>query len=799
MNLLRALLTKAQHYMRRFLTVGGILLTSSLILWRLGHQRFRPKLTESPPVENSPPSEAYDATTAAIPVASNPSPPPRSAVARRRFSLAMLKMPRRKVTWAVALTLAALLAVALLYVRGYWQPTYYVAYVKRDQSRPFDELHEVALRKYIDELNDELKKESHNARFEMKVFSTKDQEGNNHSVEKYKEILKDEKVLVVVDNSWAKELKHVAEMIRTEGIPVISLNADKHDRDYGKNAIFIGYEDTVPGKAVNFSKNILENQKVIFVTETEYELSAKFMNEFRQTGTEKITLSVKSHDATNKAEAKNLFYNLDIELARWDRLQSRPVVILNTHSNWGSKVMRHIDTQHTGVDIIAGPYAIEWRDPYKFGFRENGNRLLLFTYPSDAVSKKVYDDEKNIRLNHPGVLKERAQLFVKRCLDAVSIIRGIVLDKDTNKSPLLRAAFTKFFREKFAERKHLRVQDELYIFDGHLLLSDERTFEEHFNGKISSYPQQLDSQNQETFNISFGMELINVSNVDMETRSFNAVFLYWVKFDEKHPDAAEHIHFRNQKSGTPIQLDPGEKSLGAKGYRLYKMSGDFVLDVDIWKYPFDTQELNIAVDLITPPGEAGISFDYDSFNRSKKVKEFNLDDWQVEEFYATVDTTVANPLSGGYGLTDSTPRKFKTLNVRILISRHRLSPTLTIIAPLLMIGFAAVALLYVRDSSFANIGQACVGIFLGIVSYAVAFTQVSPRSGVMTIADMLFYYTFITVLVIFVKVIFFNADILADGATPIAGRRTFRLGRFRAMVSYLLFAVGILIYGLYFR
>jgi hypothetical protein len=146
---------------------------------------------------------------------------------------------------------------------------------------------------------------------------------------------------------------------------------------------------------------------------------------------------------------------------------------------------------------------------------------------------------------------------------------------------------------------------------------------------------------------------------------------------------------------------------------------------------------------------------------------------------------------GGYPLEDKRPLKFKVLNVSIPISQQLAAPLLTIIFPLGIIGLAAVALLFVKDDSFSNIGEVCVGLFLSIVTYSIVFAQITPRFNVMTVADKLFYATFLTVFFVFLKVIIFNSGIISGRFRSQASKRATQIGVI-AFLGYLLLIMGIL-------
>lgn len=715
--------------------------------------------------------------------------------ARKTFSTSTIKY--RKFLVAAGMILAVISIVAFLYAR---RPPkiYYVAYVGRDQNPLFDRLHELAIERYLSELNSELR----GVRLQLKRFSNLADKDKYDSREAYRQISEDENFLVVIDNTWGRELKPVAGVIRENYIPVIAINADKGDEDYDHKVVFIGYDDDIPKKVVSFSKLILKNKKVIFITEQSYQLTEKFIGEFNRLGikTESSTLRVADAKFTD-AEKTTLFTELDALLTKKKQDNKTPVIIINTHGDWGVEIIKHIDSENRDVKILGGPYIIDWSKYHKeygnFGQNDHMNKLIVLTYPSDAVTNRVYNDLLKIKALNPEVSREGEQLFVKRCLDAVAIIRGALIDGRTQlqKSGICRYDLSTFFSDQLAG-KQMPTQDDLYTFDADLFLADRRGFEEHSQGDVSSYPKQLDTEStKEIPNIFFGLDNISVSNIDLEHGSFHADFYYWLKFANEHKDVENHIIFRNERNEAKERFVVSEEADRDRTYKLYKRSGEFNFDKNVGKYPFDSQELKIEVDLIHSAEELSISLDPDSLKRSKETKDFLTSEWDGKDIYITVDNLVATSLWGGAKIADKKLQKFGSLNIRIPISRRWISSFVTIILPLFVIGLAAVALLYVRDNSFGNIGEVCVGIFLSIVTYSIAFAQITPRTNILTIADMLFYSTFITVLLIFLKVIFFNSNMISGRVRTWAKDRATLIGHV-VLTAYCVLILMILISGL---
>jgi hypothetical protein len=711
----------------------------------------------------------------------------------RLLSTVLIKAKSNKRVLAVAgIIIASTVIAGGVYLHNILEVrTYTIAYVGRYKRAKFDTLHEIALRKYLDELNTELK----NVRLELETFNNDGNAQKSRAI--YEQISRDNKVIAVIDNTWGSEIQPVAGFIRENKIPVIAINADKQAADFANCVVFLGHDDFAPETIANFSTKVLDEKRIIFITEEDYAATGVFDEKFKNAATEVTRFGVKS-SKVEPNESEVLFKNLDSELEQWRQRQEQPAVVINTHAEWGSRIIKHLDEMARGVTIVGGPYISDSSNISNFGQNNNGNRLIMHTSPVDVITNKLYYDLKDITVSDPeatGILN--VQLFVKRCLDAVSIMRG-VFTADSGKgfrSDISRVDFINFFQKRLVANDYIGKYD-LYSFDENLLLSEDKTFEEHIQGEHSSYPKQLNSQGDVIPNVYFGIEIINISNIDISSRSFHADFFYWLKYDKGYPDIDKYIHFRNEKQQGSAPETAHSETVGSTIYKIYKKSGDFSIAADFTEYPFDIQELKIELALIIPSDQVLISFDHAGFNDSKKrAEEFSLNDWYLKDFYVSVDNFIATSSRGGPSLISKKPRKFKTLTVRVPIQRRLTGPFVTIILPLIMIGFAAIAVLYIRDDTFGYIGEVSSAIFLSIVAYSISFSELTPRSNILTTADMLFYFTFFTVLLIFMKVILFNSHIISDHVRIWASDRATLVGS-TALAVYCLTVAAILLSGM---
>ncbi len=694
------------------------------------------------------------------------------------------------------IVLTLLLTGAVFYIhKSLTTDTYHVAYIGRCQNPQFQRIHELALNKYFKELNAGLD----GVRFKLDYKCNGGDSDASRRI--YQEIASKPEYVLVIDNTWGKDLGQAKQTIVDEKIPVISINADRWDVDYEYNVVFIGPDDYVPGKVANFSANILKNKEVIFITENDYRATKQFTQEFELRNTKVIQIDLTSSQIS-PAEEGSLMTRLEAAISELRQRQTTPTVILNTHSNWGDVIINYIDTRHDGITLLGGPYIVTKTDFTKFGLANRRNKAIIFTNPDDAITDKVYNDRQSFRAeDNVSRFTNSDQLFVKRCLDAVSLIGEVLNDGQTEKSTISRQDFTEFFQRKLVG-KNLASKYDFYFFNENLLLSDERTFEEFSQGESFSYPEQLKSQSQVTpnadipiVNIHFGLEIKSISNIDLEKNLFHAEFFYRLKYDRKYSDIESHVYFPNAKPPLSVREIPiDDNPADPMTNRIFEVSGEFRMDPEVSKFPLDTQELKIPVEISKPDHKVGISYDYRSIKDSKKQADFSLDEWYKEDFYVTVDNFTSAPFLGSASLANKEPQRVKSLNVHIRIRRDSRGPLVTIFLPLVMIGVAAIALLFL-DNSFTHVGDVCVGIFLCFVTYSIAFAQNTPRSHVLTTADLLFYSTFGTVLLVFLKIIFFNSNMACQSVRNWESQRATKIGA-TALISYLLLVAVIVIYGL---
>lgn len=412
--------------------------------------------------------------------------------------------------------------------------------------------------------------------------------------------------------------------------------------------------------------------------------------------------------------------------------------------------------------------------------------------PTDAVSRSIALDLDRYRAAQPDVFSSpSAPLFIQRCETVVDLVRAMFDDSATVADPT-RAKFSSRV-SSFAGEEITGTAD-LYEFDSAGNLLTDVFFTElmgdHHGSDFRSLPIQLNRQRREIPDLQFGLDIQSIHDVDVDGNTFKADFFYWVKVDTAFRQAEEELLFRNliESESTPVRVM--EKVDGPTLWRLYKVSGTFGHQYVLRDFPLDQQELVISMEVLSPTDRLRVSFDKESIEIDPSIlARFRVQAWQKMKYYVTVDNNVRTSLRGDPELHPGNPEVFKTVAFRLQVKRKFLGPFLEIVLPLVLIGFVAISLLFVNDISFANLGDVIVGTFLGIITFSIVLSSITPSSDYLTRADILFWATFCTVLISFMTVIIVNARFKGEELDKVDIRRV-RLG---LSVVYPLAVVAILV------
>jgi hypothetical protein len=635
----------------------------------------------------------------------------------------------------------------------------YVAYIGRYtppkdakiKTPKFDLLHEVTLRSYVNEIK------LPDTKLELKAFSCRNSGQVSDSI--YQQIANDPDIVAVIDNTWGEHIKNCAKTIKEKNIPVISINADRNNLDYGNNVIFTGNNDNVPSDIAAFVKKILHIQKVNFITEEDYALHENYLETFRREGIEiNKMFSIKAKDFSKDSAS---FYDQIIQYYKTNPKEQERLTIISVHFTIGSNLLAYIDKNFDRMKMLGHAYIVNTGQLKKFGDK-NDNQLIIISNPTDAVTKHLYNDIERLKKKYPDYFEMKNHpMFVERCLDATEILKNkFDLSKkegfENIDSAVSKESFVHFFHS--LKNKTIEEEDEIYEFDSALTVIPELYFTEYAGGKLHSYPLQLNLDRKVIPNLFFGMEIVDIYNIDMNANSFTADFYYWVKLDSSNKDAEKFIIFQNMKQNESSKELIFDKTDGSTIYKLYKVSGIFFVNFQLREYPFDKQEIYIRAEILNPSDRLKVSFDQKSFELDEKaIDKFKITEWEKLKYYVTVDNEIQRGMHGDPDIEENQLNEFKNIYFRLDVKRKFVTPLLEIILPAIMIGIISLTLLFMRDVSFENLGEVSIGIFMSIVAFSISYSASTPNSDDLTKADYLFWLTFMVVLLNFMVVVVLNA------------------------------------------
>lgn len=649
----------------------------------------------------------------------------------------------------------------------------------------FDVLHETVLRDKLSRLGDSI-----GVQFELRPFDNQRDPRVSDSL--YRLIAGDSTISLIIDNTWGEHLIPCAPFIRERHLPVLSMNADRDEGQFGSSVIFLGNDDNVPVNLNAYLRNVLGLRRVVMISEEDYALHDRFMEVMdgeRGVGVRPL-ITLSRSDSTSVAPAiRDL-----IDYYRANPAERNVPLLMNVHNGVGDRILAAIDSTLDSLTIVGGAYVASLRALQKFGrARESsGNRFIVMGRPTDAMSRSIALDLDRYRAAQPEVFSSpSAPLFMQRCETVVDLVRAMFSDSGMAANPA---------RHRFASRissfagHAITGTADLYEFDsaGNLLTDVFFTSlqGETHGSDFRSLPIQLNRQRREIPDLQFGLDIQSIHDVDVDGNTFKADFFYWVKVDTTFRRAEEELLFRNliESESSPVRVM--EKIDGSTLWRLYKVSGTFGHQYVLRDFPLDEQELVISLEVLSPTDRLRVSFDKESIEIDPSILgRFRVQAWQKLKYFVTVDNNVRTSLRGDPELHPGTPAVFKTIAFRLQVKRKFLGPFLEIVLPLALIGFVAISLLFVNDISFANLGDVIVGTFLGIITFSIVLSSITPSSDYLTRADILFWATFCTVLISFMTVIIVNARFKGEDLEKVDIRRV-RLG---LSIAYPIAVVGILI------
>ncbi len=615
-----------------------------------------------------------------------------------------------------------------------------------DLSNPnwgYSKFHEAIFRKFIDDL----KENNTGWDFEFKAYDNKSNPSVSDSI--YGEIASHEaksgQYNLVIDNSWGKEIEACKEKIKESGLPVIALNADHNNLDFGDNSMFIGNDDNAPHAFAKFITEVLGVKKVNFISEIDYKLDRSYEEEFQKNGIiVSSRINVKYNNGKITSEDSTLLTDtFESHLSK----QKDLLLVLNVHSVWGSFILNLINEKYDHMRVLSPGYSTtSWTEnlsPIK------SNEFLTVTLSEDAISRTVSDYVKFFRSSPEDSLYTRINFheYVSDGITAKELIQDYLNQVDLN---IERG------NDQTVFQREIITENEVYNFNrngGALELDRELTFSTFRKGVLSAYPKQLNRLGQVIPNVFFGMEIESIYDLDLKSGRFGVDFYYWLKYDSSHSERVEKmVEF------TDLKIDSRKELMNQLidsqfVYKLFKVSAICSQEFDLKDYPMDDHELKISAHILDPNDGVRISFDKECLSTTEDfLNQINLENWQPTDYEVTVDNTVSKSSRGlvpSYIVTKS-----KSLSFWIKVKRESLHAILGLVLPLVIIGFIAIGMMFLRDREFGHIGDATAGLLISTILFSMSLIEFTPSSGVLKKTDWIFWITLLIVLLNFIIMVF---------------------------------------------
>ena len=240
------------------------------------------------------------------------------------------------------------------------------------------------------------------------------------------------------------------------------------------------------------------------------------------------------------------------------------------------------------------------------------------------------------------------------------------------------------------------------------------------------------------------LDMMRIYRVDSNDKSFEAEFFFTLRADREVPIGS--IEFTNAYHG-PGNAAPlinvrevhqdRAGSFVAAGSRIYKVSGRFMFEPDLRKYPFDSQVFSISFQpvktsqafFIQPPAEA------------VRRQDFTVDGWRIESHYVGTNELIIRSVAGPMSEERIIP--YYNFNYTWVMKRQVIDYMLRVVVPLSFIIIVAYLAIFIPRSEFEAIIAIQVTALLSAIALYLALNQ--PSADDATLSDKIFVVAYATI------------------------------------------------------
>jgi len=626
------------------------------------------------------------------------------------------------------------------------RPVKYVAYVgfnylnaaKDSANNYLDSLYIVALETYLNRINNHSEPQPYPFSYELKTFQC---DYNPDTIPQiYESIAADTNIALVIDNTWGRYIRLAAPIIRNR-IPVMSMSADQNRLDFGKNALFLQPNDPQPNYFVQFIDKVLHKKSVGFVTECDYLLHNLFLESLRQNKMQydSVCLWQRSY-IRNREVPQDSVVVMERQLKKMLEKPQPEVILLNTHGGYGDAIMHFLERSNLPPKTFVGISTDLTDQEIEKISREKGHTFIRYAATEEALPEEVYRDKQEIKkrftksfYNRDPKKERQADNNLLRCSDAMHIFEIALQEKCFDRRSLLA-----YF--KGLENRKIAQGNNLYEFDSLLIQRKDPSFDQVHGGKTRSCPTQINTYGEPIANLRVGIDVIDINDIDVRKNTFDCNLLYWVIADSQHIKKEGYIDFSNISSEEANRYLIAEERDSNYVVRIYRISGKFLGNFKSFKFPFDRHELKIPIAALSSSNKIRISFDHSRLQINDKIKDFQFNDWDTDEYFVTFDNQLTNALGSLDKVTFDPNDKakylenYKSLNVHLGVSRQPWGAIILIIMPFMMFSALPIFMLFFHKASFEEVGELIITSFLATVAYSINLVQISPATDSMNLA-----------------------------------------------------------------
>lgn len=256
------------------------------------------------------------------------------------------------------------------------------------------------------------------------------------------------------------------------------------------------------------------------------------------------------------------------------------------------------------------------------------------------------------------------------------------------------------------------------------------------------------------------LDMVRIYRVDSNDKSFDAEFFFTTRSDREVPISSIEFTnaFHGPGNGEPVinireVHQDRSGSFVAAGTRIYKVSGRFMFEPDLRKYPFDQQVFSISFQ----PAKTSQAFFIQPPSEAVRGKAFQVDGWRIESHYVGTNELIIRSVAGPMSEERIIP--YYNFNYTWVMKRQVIDYMLRVVVPLTFIIIVAYLAIFIPRAEFEAIMAIQVTALLSAIALYLALNQ--PSADDATLSDKIFVMAYATISVMIALSIFEVNDTLS--------------------------------------